>query len=272
MDPPRLVGWPVPPQEPCPLPRYYPRPDSPLVGAGDPAWPDLGPDGLPREDGYSTIGAFGGPDADPELFVDLDDDGVVALLDCDDHDALRADGAFLWPDRDMDGLGDRSMPPRYECSGQDGWVDNARDCDDSDAALGVGQQLWPDLDQDGYGDRYAVAGYACLVPGWVGNDLDCDDAATYVGPTVERWPDVDGDGFGDASADAVLSCDPGPGWVRNAMDCDDSDPSAVRDCAVAWYGSRCSTGYSSISGLFLVVVMLLVRRKTGEGAGATRSS
>ena len=261
LDPPRLAAWPVPPSEPCPTPRYHPRPDSPLIGAGSSTWPDLGPDGRPREDGHSTIGAFGGPLADPSLFEDKDGDGVPSMLDCDDLDATQTDGAFLWPDRDEDGLGDRRMPPSYECSGQPGWVDNPDDCDDDDPTLGAGQDLWPDRDGDGLGDRYADPGYACVRPGWVANDLDCDDEASHVGAAVPTWPDVDQDGFGDATAESRTTCEVDEGYVRNAMDCDDTDAERITRCAVAWYGTGCDTAATMAWLPWMLVMLGLFRRR-----------
>ena len=63
----------------CGNDKMWPATTSPLIDAGDPSASLNDPDGS-----RSDIGAYGGPDADPDLFIDADGDGYVAIYDCDD--------------------------------------------------------------------------------------------------------------------------------------------------------------------------------------------
>ncbi|MEQ1507594.1 MAG: hypothetical protein ABMB14_35515, partial [Myxococcota bacterium] len=86
-DPVALASDPFPDLDPatdCPdaaIPVY----DGVLVDVGDPADHDL-------DDSQSDLGATGGPDGDPALWVDGDGDGVAAMWDCDDADPAVALG------------------------------------------------------------------------------------------------------------------------------------------------------------------------------------
>ena len=65
---------------------------SALIDAGDPTIPD-------PDSSVSDIGAYGGPDADPDAFDDADSDGFVAMFDCDDTDSTINPGATeIWYD------------------------------------------------------------------------------------------------------------------------------------------------------------------------------
>ncbi|MFK7928704.1 MAG: right-handed parallel beta-helix repeat-containing protein [Myxococcota bacterium] len=113
---------------------------SPLIDAGDPTLTDL-------DGSRSDIGASGGPDADPALWADEDEDGDPFLTDCDDNDPQRGSGAAEVP---YDGVD-------QDCDGQDlvdvdgdGVPGPEEDCDDTQASVFPGAPEVPDdgVDQD----------------------------------------------------------------------------------------------------------------------------
>ncbi len=196
---------------------------SPLLFAGDPAYPN--PDGT-----RGHIGSFGGPWADPVWFEDNDADGATLLVDCNDDD----------PD---------VSPYLLElCNGVDddcdGTIDGLDDSLDPTGSL----TIWLDDDGDGFGS--VIVGYACFVPvggSLVGGDCDdanadahpggdevcggldedCDDLIDGADPSLDEstaglfYLDSDGDGFGaDVSEEA---CTPPDGYVADSGDCDDEN-------------------------------------------------
>src|SRR5262249_47971723 len=146
----------------------------------------LDPDGS-----VSDIGAFGGPDADPDAFVDVDLDGYTALLDCDDADPAIHPGVTDEPydgiDQDCSGSdlcdvdGDGHDSEQATCGGDD--------CKDDDPSIYEGApETWydgvdsncdnaDDFDKDG--DTYQSAGF--------GGD-DCNDSDAAINPAAtEVW-------------------------------------------------------------------------------------
>ncbi len=131
----------------CSLDKLYPTPQSPLVDAGNPA--DADPDG-----GATDIGAFGGPDADASLFTDLDEDGVIALLDCDDLDFTVSEWVVGFRDSDGDGFGD-PLSTSLSCGLPEGYVEDDSDCHDADPAVNPGaseDSSNADANCDGFSD------------------------------------------------------------------------------------------------------------------------
>jgi hypothetical protein len=132
--------------------------------------------------------------------VDLDEDGYVEDVDCDDEDPEVNPGAEEQP---YDG------------------VDN--DCDSSTPD--------DDLDGDGYANAYGEDcddGDASVFPGAAeycdGKDNDCDlvvDEGAL--DTLVWYRDNDGDGYGDPHGQ-VLACEQPVGTVLDDTDCDDRDP------------------------------------------------
>ena len=153
--------------------------------------------------------------------VDLDQDGIASWqsggLDCDDADAEKGEGAWLFFDFDLDGYGDASIT-EFHCAEVFGWSAKSGDCDDSEAEVHPTHieicdfldndcnglvdsedeifneqeilHLFPDLDGDGYGSE--VHEPVCFgTEGYVLNDRDCDDGSDAVAPNQE---DIAGDG------------------------------------------------------------------------------
>ncbi len=154
--------------------------------------------------------------------VDLDRDGAVAALDCDDGDPLQYPGAD------------------ERCNGEDDDCDGTIDEDDAVDAL----PFHYDLDGDGYGDPIE-AGTACeLCETCVPNGDDCDDSDASSHPGADEvcdgrdndcdldvdegvlatfYQDSDGDAFGTADV-AAQACEAPEGFVAADGDCDDQDP------------------------------------------------
>lgn len=145
--------------------------------------------------GLAVAGTYAGADPYDAPFLQLMNDGVGWLGDCD---------------RDDDGI-DRSF-----CGGVD--------CDDTTALLTVPTTWYEDVDGDGYG---GTAQDTCTAPGegWVAEGGDCDDsdADAFPGAAEEPWDGVDQDCDGadlcdvdEDGADADLGdC--------GGADCDDED-------------------------------------------------
>jgi MYXO-CTERM domain-containing protein len=225
---------------------------APLHGCAYPQ--DVRPVGgeLVSPSGY-YVGAFSPGMVEPRWYEDLDGDGHIGLVDCNDADPAMHPETTWFRDLDGDGYGDDDfshvscVPPGFE------WVLTGGDCNDLDPIVGPGAEWWPDEDADGYGDGGAEPVVACVAPtGHADNADDCHDGDPLVNPSAtevcngiddncsglvddddpaldlssatEWWPDMDGDGYGDANAEAIVACVAPPGYVDNADDCDDSDP------------------------------------------------
>ncbi|MFN7142452.1 MAG: MopE-related protein, partial [Myxococcota bacterium] len=164
---------------------------------------------------------------------DVDGDGALASVDCDDADATVFPGAV------------------EACDGVD------QDCDGSVDEDAAGTAAWyTDADADGYGDD-ATSVLACDAPvGSVAVGGDCDDASAAVNPAATEtcdgvdqdcdgtaddgapgsttyYADTDADGYGDA-ASTVAACGAPAGYVADATDCDDTsattNPAAAEVC------------------------------------------
>ena len=131
---------------------------------------------------------------------DLDGDGVMSDIDCDDYDQTVSEARTWFADLDGDGFGGDDSEVRESCNRPtDGtWATRTGDCDDSDAGVSPN------------------AAEACN-----GADDDCDG---FVDENTEKgiwYADSDGDGFGDPNT-ATDRCDGEGGFVANDLDCDDS--------------------------------------------------
>ena len=135
---------------------------------------------VPQEDEVSTL-------------TDLDGDGYLSDVDCDDNDATtypdgtevcdgidnNCDGEVdegvlieYFADADGDGFGNGEISVEA-CSQQDGFVPNGNDCDDAEATVHPGASELCD-----------------------GLDNDCNEIVDD-GNDVVVYLDADGDGFGD---------------------------------------------------------------------------
>lgn len=176
----------------------------------------------------------------PEL-VDMDGDGAVADIDCDDEDASVFPGA--------DEL----------CDG----IDN--DCDDIvDNEPVNGETYYVDADGDGYGGASATT--ACDPDsGYVLNSDDCNDnaAEAYPGGTElcdgldndcnnliddgagdvnTYYADLDGDGYGNPDT-SLEACAAPSNYVTDNTDCDDTTASLNPD--TRWYQDQDEDGFGS---------------------------
>jgi hypothetical protein len=184
------------------------------------------------------------PDADRDLFGDMDAPGVRACAMPEGHV--------------LDGTDCDDTEPEAHPGGSEVCDDIDNDCDfDVDEGLAV-EEYRPDEDDDGWGDAMASPVESCsplvdLVPTGgdcadldparhpgaieVCNDVD-DDCNGGIDDGLEflTWyPDSDGDGFGDATAPPFLACDiPEDAVLGDNSDCDDSTeevrPDAVDPC------------------------------------------
>ena len=120
--------------------------------------------------------------------------------DCDGLTDEDQPPTMVWPDRDLDGYGDRSDSGTAICGTLLGHVANADDCDDED----------PDV--------HPAAWDGCDFV-----DSDCDGTVDDDDPPFSMWPDADGDGQGDESAEVILTCTWSSANATNNLDCDDND-------------------------------------------------
>ena len=171
-----------------------------------------------------------------EVDHDVDDDGVLAVDDCNDNDAAIHPGAdetcngldddcngtidddmlaTFHRDADRDGYGDPDEPASA-CAMPGGFVIDASDCNDGDAAIHPGAVEVCDLagvDEDCNGD------------------VNEDDAGVS---DVRSWyVDADEDGFGDSKT-TTEACFEAPGLATIGTDCNDANaamnPGAVEVC------------------------------------------
>ena len=220
------------------------------------------------------------------LTLDLDRDGVLLGIDCDDFDATVYPGAPPIcddvPDQDCDGAIDTDERD----ADLDGFSPCAGDCDDDDPLRAPDhEEAWcdgrdndcvddaldaPEQDADGDGVRPCEGDCDDDDPARTPNaeeacngiDDDCDQR-------VDEDFDADGDGYPDADLDA---CD---GRPAETLDCDDADPwrnpgaseadgidDADCDGAVEWKGGcACDASPEHPGGPWLLLPLLLLLRR-----------
>jgi hypothetical protein len=152
--------------------------------------------------------------------IDIDGDGALACIDCNDYDDEVGAGVYLYPDLDGDTYGD-SAGGEVTCDEVVDYVENGDDCDDTDAAAYPGAVWYVDLD----GDDFGVPGDSltqCLRPegGYAPSDDDCDDTDPEEFPGQIWNEDLDGDGYGN-SDHIIEQCEQPAGYVAEGGDCDD---------------------------------------------------
>ncbi len=136
--------------------------------------------------------------------TDLDGDGVMADVDCDDTDPDR----FQGNDELCNGLDD--------------------DCDEEVDEEAIDAPTWfADADGDGYGDP-AAGETTCEQPlGYVITDTDCDDADAAFHPGAAEYDCTDPNDYNCDGSTGYADAD-GDGWAA-CEECDDSDGAVKPD-------------------------------------------
>ncbi len=220
------------------------------------------------------------------LTLDLDRDGVLLGLDCDDADPSVFPGAPPVcddaEDQDCDGLIDTDerdadldglSPCEGDCDDDDPLRSPDRDevwCDGRDNDCVLDELDLPELDADDDGSRPCEGDCDDTDPArrpdrpevCNGIDDDCDEL-------IDDHFDGDGDGYPDETLDACA------GLPAERLDCDDADPwrnpgadeseaidDADCDGAVEWRGGcACDAGNTDASPSWLLLPLLLLRRR-----------
>ena len=168
--------------------------------------------------------------------IDLDGDGYIASVDCDDDDPSvhpdadeqcngvddDCDGEIPQDELDQDGDGIATCAGDCDDARDDVYPDAPEPCDyaDNDCDGDIDEEglsvFYGDTDTDGYGDPGIASEPTCGAPdGYVANDADCDDDNALANPGVDELcstafdDNCDGDVNEDTAADA-------PTWNADA--------------------------------------------------------
>ena len=155
-------------------------------------------------------------------WLDADQDGVPACLDCSDTNETIGEGSEWYADADGDGYGGGQFTVTA-CAAPVGYVSNSDDCNDLNPNVypaaneqcdrldnncdGIIDELvsstfYIDTDGDGYGDPLDTT-LDCSAPtGYVNNDDDCNDADSTVSPASLEFCD-----FRDNNCDGTIDED-----------------------------------------------------------------
>lgn len=209
------------PGEPCEVAQDWPAFTSPLRDAGTVT--EVDPDGT-----RADLGAYGGPDAPPHVWVnDFDGDGFPLIFDCNDGDATVNPGVDDPPYDGLDSDCDRGDDYDADRDGVRALDYGGLDCDDDDPLAYPGAPEDPTVDDDQNCDGVLDAdldGYA--------RDVDCDDADPLTFPGAP-----DDDNRVDRNCDGVVD---GPRVFQTAS---------------------CTTGAGPVTWLTALFVVALGRRR-----------
>lgn len=176
------------PGEPCGVAQDWPAFASPLRDAGTAT--ELDPD-----DTRADLGAYGGPDAPPDVWVnDFDDDGFPLIYDCNDGDATVNPGVDDPPYDGLDSDCDRGDDFDADRDGVRALDYGGLDCDDDDPLTYPGAPEDPTVDDDQNCDGVLDAD----LDGFP-RDLDCDDSDPLTFPGAP-----DDDNRVDRNCDGVV--------------------------------------------------------------------
>ncbi len=140
--------------------------------------------------------------------TDVDNDGYVATVDCDDNDAKEYPGQIWYLDADADGYSNGTStvtcerPTNYYTVSELTQING--DCDDSDSDEYPGQTWYLGVDSDGDGFIGSQLTNDCENPG--GYSLtpptidDCDDTDSDEFPGQTWYLDADADGYSNGTS------------------------------------------------------------------------
>ncbi len=225
------------------------------------------------------------------LTLDLDRDGVLLGVDCDDFDASVYPGAPPVCDDVQDQDCDGAVDVGERDADLDGLSPCAGDCDDDDPLRSSAlDEVWcdgrdndcvlddldvPELDSDGDGARPCEGDCDDADPSrWPGSAELCNGIDDDCDSLVDEDFDADGDGYPDADRAACselpaerLDCDDADPWRNPGADEGEGIDDADCDGAVEWRGGcACDTrGQEGRSCLWMLLPLLLLRRRRRAG-------
>lgn len=176
------------------------------------------------------------------IITDVDNDGVITSLDCNDNNPLVWHNIPVYLDNDLDGVGSgelielcigESIPPEYVSS-----TSPHNDCNDSNADAWQYVNGYKDLDEDSFGDNNQTQfciGQKPPAP-YILNNGDCNDSDSEINPNAT---DITNDGI-DQNCDGFDNIDyDNDGYFRynlnlSLKDCNDINhevhPGAIEIC------------------------------------------
>ena len=184
-------------------------------------------------------------------WLDADQDGVPACLDCSDTNETIGQGSEWYADADGDGFGGEQFTVTA-CEAPIGYVSNSDDCNDLNPIVfpGATEQcdgldnncdsiidelvsttFYNDTDGDGYGDPLDTI-LDCSAPnGYVNNDSDCNDADSTVSPASLEFCDLrDNNCDGSIDEDSAIDA---PTWYMDIDKDGYGDPNSFQTACVA---------------------------------------
>ncbi len=160
--------------------------------------------------------------------TDIDGDGWVSSVDCDEHNIAThpyAPEIIDRADNNCDGAADEGTI--YGDDDHDGFSEVGGDCDDTDPerSPGAADDVYNALDNDCDGQEDTPHGVDHDGDGYRDDELDCDDSDAIVHPGAADGRDgADSDCDGVTDDDAITVDADGDGVTPQNGDCQDDDP------------------------------------------------